>query len=34
MLNWNFGLEIVRLNMAADLLAEPGAVVDLTDQPR
>lgn len=32
LLNWEFGLEIVRLNMAAYLSAECGAVVDLTDR--
>lgn len=31
MLDWNYGLEIVRLNLAAYLSAERGAVVDLTD---
>ncbi|HIQ23411.1 MAG TPA: Gfo/Idh/MocA family oxidoreductase [Planctomycetes bacterium] len=32
LLDWNYGLEIVRLNAAAYLSAERGAVVDLTDQ--
>jgi len=31
MLNWEYGLEIVRLTMAAYLSAERGRVVDLTD---
>jgi predicted dehydrogenase len=31
MLNWNYGLEIVRLTMAAYLSAERRAVIDLTD---
>jgi predicted dehydrogenase len=31
LLNWEYGLEIVRLNLAAYLSAERGAVVDLTD---
>ena len=31
MLNWNYGVEIVRLTMAAYLSAERGAVIDLTD---
>ncbi len=32
MLDWDYGLEIVRLNLAAYLSAERGAVVDLTDR--
>ena len=32
MLDWNYGLEIVRLNAAAYLSAERGSVVDLTDE--
>ena len=32
LLTWDFGLEIVRLNLAAYLSAERGCVVDLTDQ--
>ena len=32
LLNWDYGLEIVRLNLAAYLSAERGSVVDLTDQ--
>ena len=32
MLDWNYGLEIVRLNSAAYLSAERGSVVDLTDE--
>ncbi len=32
LLDWNYGLEIVRLNSAAYLSAERGSVVDLTDQ--
>lgn len=31
LLDWNYGLEIVRLNAAAYLAAERGSVVDLTD---
>lgn len=31
LLDWNYGLEIVRLTMAAYLSAERGSVVDLTD---
>ncbi len=31
LLDWNYGLEIVRLNLAAYLSAERGTVVDLTD---
>jgi predicted dehydrogenase len=31
LLDWEYGLEIVRLNLAAYLSAERGAVVDLTD---
>ena len=31
LLDWDYGLEIVRLNMAAYLSAERGATVDLTD---
>jgi len=32
LLDWNYGLEIVRLNAAAYLSAERGTVVDLTDE--
>ncbi len=32
LLDWEYGLEIVRLNLAAYLSAERGAVVDLTDK--
>ena len=32
LLDWNYGLEIVKLNAAAYLSAERGAVVDLTDE--
>ena len=32
LLDWDYGLEIVRLNLAAYLSAERGATVDLTDQ--
>ena len=32
LLDWNYGLEIIRLNLAAYLSAERRAVVDLTDQ--
>jgi hypothetical protein len=32
LLDWDYGLEIVRLNSAAYLSAERGATVDLTDQ--
>jgi len=32
LLTWDFGLEIVRLNLAAYLSAERGCVVDLTDK--
>jgi hypothetical protein len=32
LLDWNYGLEIVRLNTAAYLSAERNAMVDLTDQ--
>lgn len=32
LLDWNYGLEIVRLTMASYLSAERGAVVDLTDE--
>lgn len=32
LLDWNYGLEIVRLTMAAYLSAERGCVIDLTDE--
>jgi hypothetical protein len=32
MLNWEYGVEIVRLNLAAYLSHEQGKVIDLTDE--